>query len=115
MPETISHQKQIEILKKEKADLQQQLDDAKSFFAELTIIKLPLTIKGHAAVILECMVSNDIAEKIKKLIDENTSDKPAEQSAEKSTEQYETSRSPLPSDQNQSQFPNLIIDELKNE
>lgn len=69
MPETLPNSKIIENLKKEKANLEQEIKDMRTFFDTLTIVKMPLTVKGTAPIILECLVSKDIAEKIKEIID----------------------------------------------
>lgn len=84
MPETKSNQKIIEELKKENEDLAKETKDMRTFFETLTIIKMPLTVKGKAAVILECMVSKDIAAKIKAIIDDNS--EPGENMAPKEEE-----------------------------
>jgi hypothetical protein len=65
-------------------ELVKEVEDMRTFFATLTVIKLPLTVKGSPAIILECLVSNDVSDKIKELINPKPEEeaKPEEQKPE---------------------------------
>jgi len=69
MTEVQSKRKIIADLKKENEELKKELEAAKSFFADLAIIKLPLLMKGKPGILLECMIGKETADKIKEMID----------------------------------------------
>ena len=99
--QTVSKSKIIENLKKENSDLKKELDDAKLFFHNLVIIKLPLAVKGHPAIVMECLISKEVAVEISKLT----------ASQEPEVEQTVTINS-LPADEKE-EFPKMVMDELK--